>query len=80
MRQVTAQEVDAALEDELYLQADKHLALCTVQAALDSGEQSLPSSVRSHYSLVMEEQARAARGSGGPNRPRAFPVPRRGSR
>lgn len=51
----------ADLEDKLYLQADKLLALCAAQTALDNGDQQLPLGIRSHYSLLMEEQARALR-------------------
>lgn len=49
------------LEDQLYLQADKLLALCAAQTALDNSDEPLAPGIRSHYSLLMEEQARALR-------------------
>lgn len=53
--------VRSALEDELYLRADKLLALCAAQTALDHSDQPLASGIRGHYSLLMEEEARALR-------------------
>jgi hypothetical protein len=47
----------AALEDEVFLRADKLVALCSAQAALSSRDHDLPSSIRSHYALVLEEHA-----------------------
>ncbi|MCW8195881.1 hypothetical protein F6455_13885 [Proteobacteria bacterium 005FR1] len=57
----TDETVRSALEDEVFLRADTLLALCTAQAALDHSDQPLPVGIRSHYSLLMEEQARALR-------------------
>jgi hypothetical protein len=54
-------EIRGRLEDELYLHADKLIALCVAQSALDSNDCLLPLGIRSHYSLLMEEQARALR-------------------
>lgn len=50
-----------ALEDELYVQADKLLALCAAQSALDSCDSPLPFGIRGNYSVLMEEQARILR-------------------
>lgn len=49
--------LDSNLEDALYLQADKLLALCSVQAAWASSDYLPSASTRNHYSLVIEEQA-----------------------
>lgn len=49
--------VNSRLEDEIYLQADKLVALCTVQAAWASTEYEPSPAVRHHYALVVEEQA-----------------------
>jgi hypothetical protein len=49
--------INSRLEDALYLQADKLLALCRIQAAWDSAEYTLSPTTRTHYSLVIEEQA-----------------------
>jgi hypothetical protein len=57
----SALDSEGALEDEVYFQMDKLLALCTAQTALDHSDQELPVGVRSHYSLLMEEQARTLR-------------------
>lgn len=46
--------VQATLEDQLYLQADKLLALCAAQTALDNSDEPLALGIRSHYSLLME--------------------------
>ncbi|MGQ9427611.1 hypothetical protein ACXYTJ_14920 [Gilvimarinus sp. F26214L] len=51
----------AALEDEIFLQMDKLLALCVAQTALTEGEQELALGTRSYYALVVEEQARRVR-------------------
>ncbi|MEX1033480.1 MAG: hypothetical protein WDZ30_08970 [Cellvibrionaceae bacterium] len=47
---------DPQLEDALYLQVDKLLALCAVQIALAAGDHTPSPATRNHYSLVMEEQ------------------------
>lgn len=51
----------ARLEEDLYLQVDKLVALVSVQAALDSGDYQPGPAVRNHYSLVIEEHALAIR-------------------
>lgn len=45
----------AELEDQIYLQIDKLLALVSVQAALDTSDYDPRPSTRNHYSLVIEE-------------------------
>ena len=47
----------ADLEDRIYLLADKIVALCSVQAALDAGDYVPSPRIRNHYSLILEEQA-----------------------
>lgn len=47
----------AELEDEVYLQADKLVALCGMQAIADSNDCELPLGLRTNYSVVLEEQA-----------------------
>lgn len=49
--------INAKLEDALYLQADKLLALCSVQAAWANGDYTPSPATRNHYSIVLEEQA-----------------------
>lgn len=53
--------VNSTLEDALYLQADKLLALCTVQSTWTSADCEPSSATRSHYALILEEQARELR-------------------
>lgn len=48
---------DGDLEDALYLQADKLLALCSVQAAWVTADCDPSPATRHHYSIIMEEQA-----------------------
>lgn len=49
--------INSKLEDALYLQADKLLALCSVQSAWANADYTPSPSTRNHYSLIMEEQA-----------------------
>jgi hypothetical protein len=49
--------VNSRLEDALYLQADKLLALCAVQSAWAGADCEPSPATRNHYALVMEEQA-----------------------
>ncbi|MCW8193371.1 hypothetical protein F6455_01060 [Proteobacteria bacterium 005FR1] len=49
------------LEDEVYLQMDKVLALCGMLSIADSNECDIPLGLRSNYSVVLEEQALALR-------------------
>lgn len=51
----------ARLEEDLYLQVDKLVALVSVQTALDSGDYQPGPAIRNHYSLVVEEHALAIR-------------------
>jgi hypothetical protein len=47
----------AELEDRIYLQMDKLLALCGMQATADTNDCELPLGLRANYSVVLEEQA-----------------------
>ncbi|MCW8128081.1 hypothetical protein [Microbulbifer halophilus] len=49
------------LEEDLYLQVDKLVALVAVQTALDNGDYQPNPAIRNHYSLVIEEHALAIR-------------------
>lgn len=49
------------LEDAIYLQLDKLLALCAVQSVMDSSENPPALTTRSHYSMIMEEHAQELR-------------------
>jgi hypothetical protein len=51
----------AELEDQLYLQMDKLLALCGMQAIADANDCEVPLGLRTNYSVVLEEQAVALR-------------------
>jgi len=44
------------LEDEIYLRIDKLQALCAVQVILDMGDVATARYIRTHYSMVIEEQ------------------------
>ncbi len=63
MRQVFSSEFSnlpsphPELEDQIYLQIDKLLALVSVQAALDTSDYNPRPSTRNHYSLIIEEHA-----------------------
>lgn len=45
-----------ALEDEIYLRMDKLQALCSAQILLDSGDTVPNRYIRTHYSMIVEEQ------------------------
>ncbi|WP_308366784.1 MULTISPECIES: hypothetical protein [unclassified Microbulbifer] len=49
----------AKLEEDLYLQVDKLVALVSVQTVLDNGDYQPSRAIRNHYSLVIEEHALA---------------------
>lgn len=51
----------AKLQEDLYLQVDKLVALVSVQTALDNGDYQPNRAIRNHYSLVIEEHALAVR-------------------
>jgi len=51
----------AKVEEELYLQVDKLVALVSVQTALDNSDYQPTRAVRNHYSLVIEEHALSVR-------------------
>ncbi len=53
---------DYSLEDDIYLRIDKLQALCSTQTMLDSNDSIPDTSVRFHYSLVIEEQVIELRG------------------
>ncbi|RYY01370.1 MAG: hypothetical protein EOO53_17905 [Gammaproteobacteria bacterium] len=44
------------LEDEIYLRMDKLQALCAAQIVLDASDTATARYVRTHYSMVIEEQ------------------------
>lgn len=47
----------AETEDTVFAQMDKLLALCAIQAVLESSDVDLPREIRSNYSRQVEEQA-----------------------
>ncbi len=47
----------ARLEEDIYLQVDKLVALVSVQTALDNSDYQPNRAIRNHYSLVIEEHA-----------------------
>lgn len=47
----------AELEDQIYLQMDKLLALCGMQSIADANDCQVPLGLRTNYSVVLEEQA-----------------------
>lgn len=49
------------LEDVLYFEVDKLLALCMASRALEENEISLPLDARANYSRLVEEQVRQLR-------------------
>ncbi|MGQ9425217.1 hypothetical protein ACXYTJ_06235 [Gilvimarinus sp. F26214L] len=51
----------AELEDQIYLQMDKLLALCGMQSLADANDCQVPLGLRTNYSAVLEEQALALR-------------------
>jgi len=44
------------LEDEIYLRIDKLQALCSAQIILDSSDTAPARYIRTHYSMVIDEQ------------------------
>lgn len=44
------------LEDEIFLRIDKLEALCAAQILLDNNEIASARNIRTHYSMVVEEQ------------------------
>lgn len=44
------------LEDEIYLRIDKLQALCSAQIILDSSDVAPTRCIRTHYSMVIDEQ------------------------
>lgn len=53
--------ISGELEDAIYLQMDKLLALCGMQALADGSDCEVPLGLRSNYSVVLEEHALALR-------------------
>ena len=51
----------AELEDQIYLQMDKLLALCGMQSIADANDCEVPVGLRTNYSVVLEEQAQNLR-------------------
>lgn len=54
---VGARKAAAELEDRVYLQIDKLMALCSMQAIADTNECEVPLGLRTNYSVVLEEHA-----------------------
>lgn len=47
---------NCVLEDEIYLRIDKLQALCAAQILLDASDTAPARYIRTHYSMVIEEQ------------------------
>lgn len=54
-------KISGEMEDKVYLQIDKLVALCSMQAIADTNECEVPLGLRTNYSVVLEEHALALR-------------------